>query len=172
MKYCILLLASFFISAAPLHSFCSPIRPMASKLILKKGEISFVKGYFLPHDGTNVHLAKFKVLQSSNSGYTAGLVYPVYEYGPFGSECEIYEIGSSPLEKEFCGSNNLRYLLVYSNLGDSNRLVSPIFHSEGLIVDELEDKISDPYHERTSLSSFEDFIKGTGGVPKWTVIED
>ncbi|MBQ4819286.1 hypothetical protein [Aquimarina sp. MMG016] len=150
--YILVLFSSYVINA---DYYCSPRRMPLSKI--KISNYNLIKGYFIPHDRSNVHLAKFFVLSSSDSLYCDNQAYPVYQYGPFGSKCEKYEMGQSPLPDINCGSDKTRYLIVYKNRGDGERIVTPIFYGKGLEIDINGDMIRD-YYEYTSLCEFENYF--------------
>ncbi len=143
---------------------CSPARSAPSDFLSQSG-IVVVKGYFLPHDSSN--LAKFKVIQSSDSKYTSQKVYPVYQYGPFGNQCESFSTGVSPPKDQHTGENNIRYLLLINTDANNDRLVTPIFYGHGLFVDSQKSIVSN-HNEYTSLSDFESYIFGGGKtLPVW-----
>ena len=81
-------------------------------------------------------------------------------------------MGASPLKDQQTGENNIRYLLLMNALltdADTNndRLVTPIFHEQGLFVDPQKGTVSD-YREYTSLADFENYIFGGGKtLPVW-----
>ncbi|MDB4292315.1 hypothetical protein N9954_02850 [Maribacter sp.] len=172
MKGLLLFLAIFFIGVRS-NDRCSPVRPMVSDMMENKADFDFVRGYFLAYDGSEIKLAQFKVLKATGTVYETGKTYPVSELGPFGNDCEVYEMGASPLADEFCGIANERYLIVYKNEGGRIGLVTPIFHSYGLTIDMAKDEISDQYAEKASLSDFENYIvTQPTAIPKWEKIPE
>lgn len=151
--------------------FCSPSRAMASEMANDRENYIFLKGYFLPTIKGEEQLAKFRVSQTTDNSYIVGETYAVSSYGPFGNLCELYEIASSPLDNKACGKDNIRYLIAYKDMGDCLRLITPIFHDYGLVVNVGENRVMDEYMEYTSLSAFESNIGGNNEVNlNWTKI--
>jgi hypothetical protein len=130
-----------------------------------------LKGYFITNDGSR--LAKFKA-QTSNSGmYEQNESYPVYSYGPFGSACQKYEMGSSPISDERSGARNIRYLIASKDRSDGTTIVTPIFHNYGLMVDLAKNRGIDISGEYASLNSFENYVGSPGRMTlKWKVVSN
>jgi hypothetical protein len=153
------------------NEFCRVGRVKSSKIIENKDNLVFLKGHFMPDDGSR--LAKFKVETSTSIKFGQDESYPVYSYGPFGSACQKYEMGSSPLNAEGSGISNIRYLIAYKDRSDGTKIVTPIFHHYGLVVDLIENRVIDSSGEMTSLKSFENYIRIPGRMTlKWKVVSN
>lgn len=108
--------------------FCSPVHTLFDKL-LTRFDPQFntaVEGYFV---SDNI----FKVTYSYDPTIEIGSEKKVFEYGPFGSSCEMYEMGSS-VNANLIGAKNIRLLFLYKDRSKNGKLVTPIFHGEGVSV--------------------------------------
>lgn len=82
-----------------------------------------VEGYFTSE-------IKFTVTKSSDAAVKAGNSYNVFEYGPFGSRCESYEMGMS-VDSAMIGKTKQRLLIVYKARSINGKLVTEIFNGAG-----------------------------------------
>lgn len=171
MRGVVLLVFVWFSLSFISNEFCSPVRSDVSKLVANKGGYIFIKGYYiLNKDGAS---EEFKVIKSTDDVFLKGETYHVTSYGPFGSECEMYEMQADGLENKYSGPENLRYLIAYKNRGEGERIVVPIFYDYGLVIDEAKDDVSDIYFEHASLKSFENYIYNTNSKEiEWLKIDN
>lgn len=144
---------------------CSPRNLTIEELIgeYNRGYLSVVEGYFVPN-GKGIFTSKFVVTGTSDSFIKIGQEYQVYEYGPFGSQCEMYEMENSIDNKE-AGKNKPRLLFIYKNRSKNNKLVTPIFWGKGAKINSstlsvVQSKYDNqkknyiPYQYSTSLNEF------------------
>ena len=123
---------------------CSPSKPTLASMIesYNAGAFLLVQGYFEPPK-EGIFSSNFVVTRSSDPSIKVGESYNVYEYGPFGSMCEMYEMESS-VDRDKTGKNKPRLLFVYKDRSKKGKLVTPIFWDEGLSIKgekiEYEDK--------------------------------
>lgn len=98
-----------------------------------------VEGYYI--DNTT-----FMVTHASDSIIKVGKALPVYEYGPFGDNCEI---GTMPanIDASEIGKDKLRILILFKNETSEAKLVTPIFQSEGVSLKEEMAEMIDPQSE-------------------------
>lgn len=110
---------------------CSPGLVPFKKLLDNFNKTSYiiVEGYFKPSEG-NYFASKFEVTNSSDSEIILGNEYEVYEYGPFGDLCEMYEMKAT-IDPTLVGKNNLRLLIIYKERSSEGKLVTPIFWEAG-----------------------------------------
>lgn len=112
---------------------CSPVRVpfnVYANAFTPQGSYYAVEGYYT--DKTN-----FMVTYTSDSIIAVGKTFPVFEYGPFGNQCEIYAMPAS-IDESQIGKDKLRVLILYKDQTTGDKLVTPIFQSEGAGV--LDDK--------------------------------
>lgn len=107
---------------------CDPARVPFSTYIedYKKGELYYVvEGYY--SDSKN---GIFYVTETSDSSIQINKEYKVYEYGPFGTGCEMGELKTYATKTE-----GKRYiLLVYKDRTTQDKLVVPIFLKKGVEI--------------------------------------
>lgn len=133
MKKIVLILISFsFFGAVPKNEFCSPVLTPFNELLntYNPKQYIIVEGYFIPTSGSH-YTSKLRVTRSSNKSIKTGKEYDVFEYGPFGSECEMYEMKSN-ISPELTGNRNSRLLILYKDKSVDGKLVTPIFWEEGV----------------------------------------
>lgn len=85
-----------------------------------------VEGYFITPN-------TFKVTKSYDRAIKVRSENKVFEYGPFGSRCESYEMESS-VDPIFTGAKIRRILILYKDRSKNGKLVTPIFHGGGVSV--------------------------------------
>ncbi len=131
-KTSLILIILCFLGAIPKSKAYSPAQRPFSELLnnYNQNDYVIIEGYFLP--STEGHYtSKLKVIRSSDSSIKIGQEYEVFEYGPFGSMCEMYEMKSN-IEPEFAGEKNSRLLIVYKDRSINGKLVTPIFWQAGV----------------------------------------
>ena len=121
------------------------------------------------------------VTRSSHSSIKVEQEYEVFEYGPFGSMCENYEL-SSGIERNFAGKTNPRLLIVYKNRSINGKLVAPIFWAAGVkasnnkIVSREYDDVArrDVYYECSSSidTIWERILEGNTQTLEWKTEEE
>lgn len=114
---------------------CSPVLTPFKEWLdsYNKNKYVIVEGYFLPAIGKNYYATKLKVMRSSDPSIKIGKEYEVFEYGPFGSMCEMYEMKAN-IKPELVGQKKPRLLIVYKDRSINNKLVTPIFWEAGVNV--------------------------------------
>lgn len=124
----ILFLVTLSLIGTSYTKFCSPVQTPFDKLLMRFDPQlnTAVEGYFVS-DNT------FKVTYSYDPAIEIGSEKKVFEYGPFGSRCEMYEMGSS-VNANLIGVKNIRLLFLYKDRSKNGKLVTPIFHGEGVSV--------------------------------------
>lgn len=107
---------------------CSPTHTPFNELLLKFDPKynSAVEGYFISAN-------TFKVTFSYNLSVKVGNEYKVFEYGPFGSSCEMYEMENNT-DAKLIGADHKRLLFIYKALSKNGKLVTPIFHGDGVSI--------------------------------------
>jgi len=120
------LIVTVYLIATSTTKFCSPVQIPFNELLDKFNPEynSAVEGYFVS-DNT------FKVTYSYDSAIKTEKIYNVFEYGPFGSLCEMYEMGSSA-DSKIQGVKNPRLLILNKSRSNAGKLVTPIFYGEGV----------------------------------------
>lgn len=115
-------------------SACSPIKPDIADLIAEynNGNLSLVEGYFVPSK-TGIFTSTFVVTRSSDANIKPEQAYYTLEYGPFGSQCEDYEMEVG-LDNKEAQKNKLRVLFVYKDRSKNGKLVTPIFWGSGIKI--------------------------------------
>lgn len=98
-----------------------------------------VEGYYI--DNTT-----FMVTHASDSIIKVGKAFPVYEYGPFGENCEI-ETKAANIDVSEIGKDKVRVLILFKNETSEEKLVTPIFQSEGVSLKEEMAEMIDPQFE-------------------------
>jgi len=115
---------------------CSP-RPASFKELLNRynpDDYMVIEGYFQPATESRFigYLpAKLMVTRSSHSSIKVGQEYEVFEYGPFGSMCERFEMRAN-VAPNLVGKKNLRLLIVFKARSINGKLVTPIFWQKGV----------------------------------------
>lgn len=123
---------------------------------------NIVKGYFKPlREGEEC--SRFLVTKSYDKRYQAGNSYSVTTYGKFGAMCEEYELETCLTEfhVDQQGRTKKRFLVLESNLGDGERLVTSHYYGdEGILIDFLSKEVV--FRERYSvdLETFEAYLEG------------
>lgn len=142
-----LLLFCFLGTAFKSHA-CSPIHMPFMELLneYKAAEYIILEGYF-QIDSNNKTESKFKVTRTSDSLIIIGKEYEVFEYGPFGSTCEMYEMRAN-IETGLMNEKSTRLLIVYKKRCSSGKLVTPIFWGSG--EDVSKDKIVSYQYENAT----------------------
>lgn len=122
----IVLIATVHLIATSATKFCSPIQTPFNELLDKFNPEyhSAVEGYFVSEN-------TFKVTYSYDSAIKTEKTYNVFEYGPFGSSCEMYEMGSRA-DSKIQGVKNSRLLILNKSRSKDGKLVTPIFYGEGV----------------------------------------
>lgn len=107
---------------------CSPVHTPFNQLLDNFDPTlnTAVEGYFISPN-------TFKVTKSYNPAIKVGSENKVFEYGPFGIQCEMYEM-ESRIDPKLTGAKNTRILFLYKNRSKKGKLVTPIFHGEGVAV--------------------------------------
>ncbi|QXP54131.1 hypothetical protein [Cellulophaga sp. HaHa_2_1] len=120
------------LGATPKRPVCSPVFTPFKEWLHRYDAERFiiVEGYFLPTTEKG-HASKFKVIRNSDASIKIDGDYEVYEYGPFGSSCEMYEMGAN-IDKELTGKNKPRLLITYKGRSINGKLVCPIFWDAGV----------------------------------------
>ncbi len=132
MKKTTLILILFcFLGATPKSEACSPgITPFQEWLsVYNQTNYIIIEGYFKPAKD-RYFASCFEVVRSSDSAIKTGQEYEVFEYGPFGSLCEMYEMNAH-IEPELVGKDKPRLLIVYKERSINGKLVTPIFWQAG-----------------------------------------
>jgi hypothetical protein len=108
--------------------FCDPVHTPFDQILTRFDPQlnTAVEGYFISEN-------TFKVTYSYSPSIQIGSEQKVFEYGPFGNRCERYEIGINA-DKTFIGSKNIRLLFLYKDRSKDERLVTPVFHGEGVSI--------------------------------------
>lgn len=108
--------------------FCDPVRTPFDQILTQFNSQlnTAVEGYFISEN-------TFKVTYSYSPSIEVGSEKKVFEYGPFGSLCESYEMENS-VEKNLFGLKNTRLLILYKNRSKDGKLVTPIFHGTGASI--------------------------------------
>lgn len=107
---------------------CDPVHTPFDKVLARFDSQlnTAVEGYFISEN-------TFKVIYSYSPSIEIGSEKKVFEYGPFGSRCESYEMGSN-VDKTLFGIKNMRLLFLYKDRSKDGKLVTPIFHGEGVSI--------------------------------------
>lgn len=107
---------------------CDPARTPFNELLdqFNPKLNSAVEGYFISSN-------TFKVTYSYDPSITVGSERKVFEYGPLGSRCEMYEMESSA-DKTLIAPKNNRLLFLYKDRSKNGKLVTPIFHGYGVSI--------------------------------------
>ncbi|UFH31359.1 hypothetical protein LNP04_15505 [Chryseobacterium sp. C-71] len=107
---------------------CSPVHTPFNQLLDNFDPTlnTAVEGYFISPN-------TFKVTKSYNPAIKVGSENKVFEYGPFGSQCEMYEMESG-IDPRFIGAKNSRILFSNKDRSKNGKLVTPIFHGEGVAI--------------------------------------
>ncbi len=100
----------------PASKACSPARrPFIELLNFYNPKYHIiVEGFFQAPAKEKYYTSQFKVTRSSHSSIKVGKTYNVFEYGPFGSMCEMYEMEAN-VDPELVGEKNHRLLILYKN---------------------------------------------------------
>ena len=119
---------------------------------------SAVEGYFISNN-------TFKVTSSYDSAIKVGSENKVFEYGPFGSSCEMYEMGTSA-DKTLIGAKVNRLLILNKSRSKNGKLVTEIFHGEGVSISNLKTVTFDHYIsiEKAPYSQLKRFTASLGAV--------
>ena len=128
-NFLLIFFATIFISAGTNSiKFCDPVRTPFNELLEEFNPKlnSAVEGYFISAN-------TFKVTYSYDPTIKVGSERKVFEYGPFGSRCEMYEMESSA-DKTLIGPKNTRLLYLYKDRSKNGKLVTPIFHGYGVSI--------------------------------------
>lgn len=107
---------------------CSPVHTPFHQLLDNFNPTlnSAAEGYF-------ISVNTFKVTQSYNPSIKVGSENTVFEYGPFGSRCEMREMARS-VDPTMIGAKNSRILFLNKARSKNGKLVTPIFHGEGVSI--------------------------------------
>jgi len=137
-----------------------------------------IEGHFLAAT-ESYYASKLIVTRSSHSSIKVGQEYEVFEYGPFGSMCEMYEMGSA-IKPDLVGKENPRLLIVYKSRSINGKLVTPIFLEEGVnasnnkIVSREYDNVSRQYVLYECLTPldtiWERLLEGTIKTLEWETL--
>lgn len=85
---------------------------------------SAVEGYFISPK-------TFKVTKSYYPEIKVGSENKVFEYGPFGNSCELYEVESGT-DIKFTGAKKSRILFLVRGRSKNGKLVTPIYQGQGV----------------------------------------
>ena len=109
---------------------CSPVRTPFNQLLDNFDPTlnTAVEGYFISPN-------TFKVTKSYHPAIKIGSENKVFEYGPFGSQCEIYEM-ESRIDPKLTGAKNSRIFFLNKDRSKNGKLVAPIFHGEGVSIND------------------------------------
>lgn len=129
---------------------CSPVKTPFKKLLENYNPEKYiiVEGYF-QQDSKQSSSSHFVVTKSSDQSIKIKKEYKVFEYGPFGSLCEMYEMESNVDSKIF-GKNNNRLLILYKDRSNNEKLVTPIFWKSGVEISN--DRIRETEYDRNSYN--------------------
>lgn len=118
---------------------CSPVHTPFNQLLdhFDPTLNTAVEGYFISPN-------TFKVTKSYNPTIKVGSENKVFEYGPFGSRCEMYEMESG-IDPKFIGEKNSRILFLNKDRSKNGKLVTPIFHGEGVSINNSKTVTFDHY---------------------------
>lgn len=103
-------------------------------------------GAYYAVEGYYIDSSTFMVTYASDSIIKVGKALPVYEYGPFGDNCEI-ESKIANISIGETGKDKLRVLILFKNETSEAKLVTPIFQSEGISLKEEMAEMIDPQSE-------------------------
>lgn len=154
-----------FFGAAFESQACSPIHTPFMELLNQytAKEYIIVEGHFQVDPKSKTE-SKFKVTRTSDSSISIGKLYDVFEYGPFGSTCEMYEM-SANTETELRNEKSTRLLIVYKKRSSNGKLVTPIFWGSGedaskeKIVSNEYDNATNQYISHECTASLEEIWK-------------
>lgn len=132
---------------------CSPARIPFDVYVNRftPDEYYAVEGYYV--DATT-----FMVVRSSDTLMVKeGKALPVFEYGPFGSMCEVYALAVH-IDDAIIGKEHPRVLILYKNETSEEKLMIPIFLSSGVsLKDEVAElngyKYTDGGYQNTKSST-------------------
>lgn len=129
----------FILTGTDFAKACSPVHTPFNQLLDNFDSTlnTAVEGYFITQN-------TFKVTKSYNPAIKVGSENKVFEYGPFGSQCEMYEMESG-IDPRFIGAKNSRILFLNKNRSKNGKLVTPIFHGEGVSITNLNTVTFDHY---------------------------
>ncbi|MDO6759690.1 hypothetical protein Q4566_05710 [Tamlana sp. 2_MG-2023] len=127
---------------------CDPVYTTFNEWLnqYNKNDYIIVEGYFKSETETH-YSSKFKVTRSSDPSIKSNQEYEVFEYGPFGSMCEMLEMESS-IKSKLTGQENPRLLILYKGRSINGKLVTPIFWDAG--VDASNNKIAEKRYDYAS----------------------
>jgi hypothetical protein len=133
--------------------FCSPIKTSEKQLLDR-----FDHNKYIAVEGYYISEAEFIIIRSTDPSLKIKNKYKVYEFGPFGSGCEMYEMESN-IQPKSIGKLKLRLLIAYKNRSTNEKIVTPIFWDEGLEL----------YNNRTIISQEQDgiYITSLQKIRKW-----
>ena len=133
MKNNLIFGAIFCLSSTAMIMACSPVRTPYNELLENYNAKTNIiaEGYFQPNS-KNKNIVFF-VTKSSDPTIKIKKEYKVFEYGPFGSSCEMYEIQAN-IDSKIIGKDNTRLLILYKKRSINGKLVTPIFWEEGAEV--------------------------------------
>lgn len=138
----------FFFGTAFETKACSPVHKPFKKLIEQYNTDYYiaVEGYFMPST-VSEYATKIMITRSSDSSIKVGQGYEIFEYGPFGTNCEIREI-KAHIDSALIGEMNTRILIAYKNRSINGKLVTPAFWKAG--IDASKDKIESQEFDHNS----------------------
>lgn len=130
MKNNLILGTIFCLFSTAMIMACSPVRTPYNELLenFNAKTSIIVEGYFQPNS-KNKNIVFF-VTKSSDPTIKVKKEYKVFEYGPFGSSCEMYEMQAN-IDSKIIGKDNTRLLILYKKRSINGKLVTPIFWEEG-----------------------------------------
>ncbi|MEZ4859014.1 MAG: hypothetical protein R2781_09410 [Flavobacteriaceae bacterium] len=122
----------FILGTSFKSNVCSPVLTPFKEWLsnYNEREYSIVEGYFLATKGSQ-KTSEFKVVKTSNTEIKIGAIYRVFEYGPFGDNCELFELGAS-IDTAMAGPHRPRLLFLYKKRSVQGKLVTPIFWDAGI----------------------------------------
>jgi len=130
MKYLLstLCVIIFFLMGADSAKACDPVHAPFNELLddFNPSLNTAVEGYFISSN-------TFKVTYSYDPAIKIGSEKKVFEYGPFGSQCEVHEMESS-VDAGLIVSKSGRLLFLYKDRSKGEKLVTPIFHGNGVSI--------------------------------------
>ena len=122
-----LLLALCFFGTIVEIKACSPVHTPFRELLN-----NYNSKLYMAVEGYYSSATKFMVTSSTHSLIKVEQEYDVFEFGPFGNNCESYELPSN--KPDLVGERKQRLLIVYKDRSVNGKLVTPIFWKGGVDV--------------------------------------
>ncbi|WP_300673171.1 hypothetical protein [Soonwooa sp.] len=147
-----LLLSYLFLVFSTIMTFaCRPVRtPYKDLLENYNAKMNIiVEGYY--QENTQKTGVVFYVTKSSDPTIKTKKEYKVFEYGPFGSRCEMYEM-EAHVDSKIIGKDKPRLLILYKDRSNTEKLVTPIFWDAG--ADASNNKIKTTEYDYSNNKTF------------------